>query len=87
MISWDYGKSIANIVSDPFYVCDPFYALLCHLLCLAIQAAHQLGNPINTVHADGALTFDCGGLSLGMTLAELYEDVIGDQLAGQHKGE
>ncbi len=33
---------------------------------------------VHTVHTDGALTFDCGGLTLGLTLADLYEDVIGD---------
>jgi hypothetical protein len=27
------------------------------------------------VSEDGALAFDCGGLSLRMTLADLYEDV------------
>ena len=37
----------------------------------------------HTVQADGALTFDCGGLSLGLTLADLYEDVIGDPMEGR----
>ena len=32
----------------------------------------------HTAHADGALTFDCGGLTPGLTLADLYEDVIGN---------
>ena len=58
-----------------------------HILDVAIQEAHQLGNSINTVHADGALTFDCGGLSLGLTLADLYEDVIGDQTLDQQQGQ
>ena len=45
------------------------------------------GGWLHTVQTDGALTFDCGGLSLGLTLADLYEDVIGEPMAGQQEGD
>lgn len=43
-----------------------------------VYTRHADGGWRHTVHDDGALTFDCGGLSLDMTLADIYEDVIGD---------
>ena len=43
-----------------------------------VYTRHAEGGWRQTVHEDGALTLDCGGLTLEMTLAELYEDVIGE---------
>jgi len=43
-----------------------------------VYTRHADGGWRHTVHDDGARTFDCGGLSLGMTVADIYEDVIGD---------
>ena len=58
---------------------------LCYYLLVAqdrrwveVYTRHANGGWHHTVHEDGALTFDCGGLNLGMTVADIYEDVIGD---------
>ena len=55
-----------------------YYLLLeQHRRRVEVYAQDADGGWRHTVHEDGALAFACGGLALGMTLAELYEDVIG----------
>lgn len=42
-----------------------------------VHARDADGGWRHTIHEDGALTLDCGGMALGVTLDEIYEDVIG----------